>query len=64
MRTILAPISGPKPISMILFGSQMNEKKARPDSDFDILCVIPDETNLKKFKHKISNSEVQIEKES
>lgn len=63
MRTILAPISGPKPISMILFGSQMNGKKARPDSDFDILCVIPDETNLKKFKHEISNSEVQIEKE-
>ena len=61
-RAILGPLSGPKPISILLFGSQTDEKKARPDSDFDILCVIPDETNLKKFKNEISYSEAQIEK--
>lgn len=61
-RTILGPLSGPKPISILLFGSQTDEKRARPDSDFDILCVIPDETNLKKFKNEISQSEVQVEK--
>lgn len=63
MRTILAPISGPKPISMTLFGSQINSSEARADSDFDILCIVPDETNLKKFKQEISHSEAQIEKE-
>ena len=46
----------------MLFGSQTDEKRARPDSDFDILCVIPDETNLKKFKREISRSEAQVEK--
>jgi predicted nucleotidyltransferase len=61
-KAILAPLSGPKPISILLFGSQTDEKKARPDSDFDILCVIPDETNLKKFKNDISRSEAQVEK--
>jgi DNA-binding transcriptional ArsR family regulator len=62
-RIILSPISEPKPISVTLFGSQIDGKKARPDSDFDILCVILDETNLKKFKQDISHSEAQIEKE-
>jgi len=61
-KTILDPLSGPKPISILLFGSQTDEKKARPDSDFDILCIIPDETNLKKFKNEISQSEFQVEK--
>lgn len=61
-RTILGPLSGPKPISIILFGSQTDEKRARPDSDFDILCVIPDETNLKKFKSEISRSEAIVER--
>jgi predicted nucleotidyltransferase len=61
-RAILGPLSGPKPISILLFGSQTDEKRARPDSDFDILCVIPDETNLKKFKNEISRSEAQIER--
>ncbi len=46
----------------MLFGSQIDEKRARPDSDFDILCVIPDETNLKKFKSEISRSEAQVER--
>ena len=59
---ILDPLSGPKPISLLLFGSQTDEKKARPDSDFDILCVIPDEIHLKKFKNEISRSEAQVEK--
>jgi hypothetical protein len=59
---ILGPLSGPKPIGMILFGSQIDEKRARPDSDFDILCVIPDEINVKKFKNEISRSEAQIER--
>ena len=61
-KTILDPLSGPKPISILLFGSQTDEKRARPDSDFDILCVIPDETNLKKFKNEISQTEAQVEK--
>jgi len=61
-RAILGPLSGPKPISIILFGSQTDEKRARPDSDFDILCVIPDETNLKKFKRETSRSEAQVER--
>jgi predicted nucleotidyltransferase len=61
-KSILDPLSGPKPISILLFGSQTDEKKARPDSDIDVLCVIPDETNLKKFKSEISQSEVQVEK--
>jgi predicted nucleotidyltransferase len=61
-RTILDPLSGPKPISILLFGSQTDEKRARPDSDFDILCVIPDEINVKKFKNEISLSETQIER--
>ena len=60
--TILGPLSSPKPISIILFGSQTDGKKARPDSDFDILCVISDETNLKKFKSEISRSEDHVEK--
>jgi predicted nucleotidyltransferase len=59
---ILAPLSGPKPISMILYGSQIDEKRVRPDSDFDILCIIPDRTNVKKFKGEISRSEAQIER--
>lgn len=62
-KAILAPLSGPKPISLILFGSQLDEKEARPDSDFDILCVIPDEINLKKFNREISQAEIQTEKE-
>jgi predicted nucleotidyltransferase len=62
-RAILDPLSGPKPISILLFGSQTDERKARPDSDFDILCIIPDETNLKKFKNEISRSEAQVEKQ-
>lgn len=61
-KVILAPLTGPKPISIILFGSQMDKKNARPDSDFDILCIIPNETNLRKFKSEIAQSEVQIEK--
>jgi hypothetical protein len=61
-KAILGPLSGPKPISILLFGSQTDEKRARPDSDFDILCIIPDETNLKKFKNEISRSEAQIER--
>lgn len=61
-KTILSPLSGPKPISILLFGSQIDEKRARPDSDFDILCVIPDETNLRKFKSEISWSEAQVER--
>lgn len=61
-RAILDPLSGTKPISIILFGSQTDEKRARPDSDFDILCVIPDETNLRKFKSEISRSESHIER--
>ena len=61
-KTILSPLSGPKPISIILFGSQTDEKRARPDSDFDILCVISDETNLRKFKSEISRSEAQVER--
>jgi len=61
-RAILAPLSGPKPISMILYGSQIDEKRVRPDSDFDILCIIPDQTNVKKFKGEISRSEAQIER--
>lgn len=61
-KTILGPLSVPKPISILLFGSQIEEKRARPDSDFDILCIIPDETDLKKFKKEISQSEVQVEK--
>jgi predicted nucleotidyltransferase len=60
-KAILGPLSGPKPISIILYGSQIDEKRARPDSDFDILCVIPDETNLKNFKNEISRSEAQVE---
>lgn len=62
-RTILSPISDPKPVSMTLFGSQIEGKRARPDSDFDILCIIPDETNLNKFKQDISHSEAHVEKE-
>ncbi len=62
-RAILDPLSEPKPISMILYGSQIDEKRARPDSDFDILCVIPDATNVKKFKSEISRSEAQIERQ-
>jgi len=61
-KTILDPLSGPKPISILLFGSQIEEKRARPDSDFDILCIIPDETDLKKFKKEISLSEAQTER--
>jgi len=61
-KTILSSISHPKPISMVLFGSQAVENKARPDSDFDILCIIPDETNLRKFKQEISMAETKIEK--
>lgn len=62
-KTIIAPISKQKPISMVLFGSQINGEKARPDSDIDILCIVSDEMNLKKFKQKISHSETQIEKQ-
>ena len=61
-KTILDPLSGPKPVSLLLFGSQIDEKKARPDSDFDVLCVIPDETNIKRFKNEISRSEAQVER--
>ena len=59
---VLGPLSGPKPISVLLFGSQVDEIGARPDSDFDILCVIPDITNLKRFKKEISQVQIQIEK--
>ena len=62
-RAILDHLSEAKPISMILYGSQTDEKRARPDSDFDILCVIPDETNVKKFKNEISRSEARIERQ-
>ena len=61
-RAILAPLTGIKPISLILYGSQIDEKRVRPDSDFDILCIIPDKTNVKKFKGEISLSEAQIER--
>ena len=61
-KTILGPLSGQKPISLLLFGSQIDEKRARPDSDFDILCIIPDKINLKTFKNDISQSEALVEK--
>jgi len=61
-RAILAPLTGIKPISLILYGSQIDEKRVRPDSDFDILCVIRNDTDIKKFKNEISRSEVQIER--
>lgn len=62
IKIILASLTGIKPISIVLFGSQIDEKNARPDSDFDILCIIPNETNLKRFKNEIAQSETQIEK--
>ena len=62
-KTILSDISDQKPISMLLFGSQVDGKQARPDSDFDILCIIPDGTNIKKFKQDVSHAEFQIENE-
>jgi predicted nucleotidyltransferase len=61
-KAVLGPLSGPRPISILLFGSQIDEKRARPDSDFDILCIIPDEINLKKFKNDISQLEALVEK--
>ena len=61
-KTVLEPLSQTKPISLILFGSQTDEKKARPDSDFDVLCIISDKTNLRKFKHDILRAEAQVEK--
>jgi len=45
-----------------LFGSQIDEKRARPDSDFDILCIISDKVNLKKLKNDLSQSEALVEK--
>ena len=62
-KKILSRISDQKPISMVLFGSQVDGKQARPDSDFDILCIIPDESDLKKFKQDVSYTEFQIESE-
>lgn len=61
-KAILVPLSKHKPISLLLFGSQIDEKRARPDSDFDILCIIPDKINLKKFKNDLSQSEDLVEK--
>lgn len=62
IKVILASLPGTKPISIVLFGSQIDQKNARPDSDFDILCIIPNETNLKRFKSEVAQSEAQIEK--
>lgn len=62
IKVILASLTRTKPISIVLFGSQIDQKNARPDSDFDILCIVPDETNLKKFKSEMAKSEAQIEK--
>lgn len=61
-KTILGPLSGQEPISLLLFGSQIDEKIARPDSDFDVLCIIPDTLNMKRFKNGISQSEARVEK--
>jgi DNA-binding transcriptional ArsR family regulator len=61
-KEILRPLSEQKPISLTLFGSQIDEERARPDSDFDILCIIPDKINLKKFKNALSQSESLVEK--
>jgi len=61
-KTVLEPLSETKPISLILFGSQTDDKKARPDSDFDVLCIISDKTNLRKFKHDILRAEAHVEK--
>jgi predicted nucleotidyltransferase len=61
-RAILGSFSGLKPVSLILFGSQIDRDKPRPDSDFDVLCVITDETDLKKFNQEVSVAEALIER--
>ncbi|MFB0564296.1 MAG: nucleotidyltransferase domain-containing protein [Candidatus Aminicenantaceae bacterium] len=62
VKVILASLTRTKPISLVLFGSQIDQKNARPDSDFDILCIIPNEMSIKMFKSEIAQSEAQIEK--
>lgn len=62
MKLILENVSDPQPLSIILFGSQIDPKTARPDSDFDLLIILPEEKNLNKFKKEVARSEMNIKK--
>lgn len=61
-KLILENVSDPVPVSIVLFGSQIEKERARADSDFDLLVVLPDEKNLKRFKQEIAQSEAKIER--
>jgi len=61
-KLILENISDPLPVSIVLFGSQIEKERARADSDFDLLVVLPDEKNLKRFKQEVAQSEAKIER--
>lgn len=61
-KLILENVSEPVPVSIVSFGSQIEKERARADSDFDLLVVLPDEKNLKRFKQEIAQSEAKIER--
>jgi len=61
-KLLLENLSDIKPLSIVLFGSQIEKEKARPDSDFDLLFILPDDKDLKKFKKEIALSEANIER--
>lgn len=61
-KLLLENLSEPKPLSIVLFGSQIEKEKVRPYSDFDLLFILPDDRDLKKFKKEISPSEANIER--
>jgi len=48
-----------KPISVIIYGSTTKDE-ARPDSDIDMLIVLPDVSDLKKIREKIESTEESI----
>jgi len=61
-KLLLENLSELKPLSIALFGSQIEKEKVRPDSDFDLLFILPDDKDLKKFKQEIAQSEANIER--
>jgi len=61
-KLLLEKLSEPKPLSIVLFGSQIKKERARPDSDFDIMFILPNDIDLKKFKREIAQSEAKIER--
>lgn len=61
LKILLGELSLPKPVSIALFGSIV-KGKMRPDSDIDILVVVPNEKDIRQARRDVDRAEEKIVK--